>query len=111
MNQKNFGQKKCYENLVLLGKKRDSVNTEASDNQLVSEIAESLKINMNFEYQRIDNQNTEGEWLFQIMCETENMKGANLQKAKALKENVSIRKFQLGSYTTRSNQNPARKKK
>ena len=51
VNQEQFEQKKRSKNLVLLGTKPDSENTEASDNRLVSEIAESLKVNMKFECQ------------------------------------------------------------
>ena len=46
VNQEQFKQKKRSKNLVLLGTKPDSENNEASDNRIVSEIAESLKVNM-----------------------------------------------------------------
>ena len=68
VNQEQFELKKRSKNLVLFRTKPDSENTEASDNRLVSEIAESLKVNMNFECQRIGKQNTEGKQLLRIKC-------------------------------------------
>ena len=41
VEQEQFEQKKRSKNLILLGTKRDSENTEANDNRLFSEIAES----------------------------------------------------------------------
>ena len=87
VNQEQFEQKKRSKNLVLLGTKPDSENTEASDNPLVSEIAESLKVNVKFECQRIGKQNTEGKQLLRIKCETEKMKWDLPKKAKSLNEN------------------------
>ena len=68
-------------------------NTEESDNRLVSEIAESLKLNMKLECQRIGKQNTEGKQLLRIKCETEKMKKYLLKKAKSLKENERFKYF------------------
>ena len=91
VNQEQFEQKKRSKNLVLLGTKPDSENLEASDNRLVSEIAESLKVNVKFECQRIGKQNTEGKQLLRIKCETEKMKWDLLKKAKCLKENEQFK--------------------
>ena len=74
VKHEQFEQKKRSKNLVLLGTKPVSENTEASDNRLVSEIAESLKVNMKLECQRIGKQNTEGKQLLRIKCRTEKMK-------------------------------------
>ena len=71
VNQEQLEQKKQSKNLVLLGTEPDSENTEASDNRLVSEIAESLKVITKFECQRIGKQNTEGKQLLRIKYETE----------------------------------------
>ena len=87
VNQEQFEQKKRSKNLVLLGTKPDSETTEASDNRLVSDIAQFLNVNMKFECQRIGKQNTEGKQLLRIKCETEKMKWNLLKKAKSLKEN------------------------
>ena len=85
VNQEQFEQKKRSKNLVLLGTKPDSENTKASDNRHVSKIAESLKVNMKFECQRIGEQNTEGKQLLRIECEPVKMKWVLLKMAKALK--------------------------
>ena len=108
VNQELFEQKKRSKNLVL-GTKPESENTEASDNRLVSGIAESLKVNMKFECQRFGKQNTEGKQLLRIKCDTEEMKFFCLGPSKESEDLKRKQTIQVRIYTTRSNKNRARK--
>ena len=80
VEQNQIEQKKRSKNLALLVTKPDNENSGASEKRVVSEIAESLIVNMKIDCQKICNQNTEYKQLLRKKVRDKKKKSEELKR-------------------------------